>query len=125
MENARTLAAMLIDRGIGVVGGGTDTHMVLLDLSSVGLLGRQAEAALARAGMTSNRNPVPFDARNPAKWTGLRIGVSAVTARRLGAAGMEVLGECIAELIHAETGSDPGPALAREPDRFEYPAPPA
>ena len=113
VENARTLAATLAERGIGIVGGGTDTHMVLLELASVGLLGRRAESALARAGITSNSNPVPFDARNPSKWTGLRLGVSAVTTRGFGAHEMEVLGQCIADLIHAEARSEPEPALAR------------
>ena len=118
VENARTLAATLAERGIGIVGGGTDTHMVLLDLAPIGLLGQQVEIALARAGITSNKNPVPFDARSPSKWTGLRLGVSAATTRGLGATGMQVLGECIAELIHAETRSDPGPALARARPRI-------
>ena len=109
VENARTLA----DRGIGVVGGGTDTPMVLLDLTSVELLGQQAETALARAGITSNKDPVPFDARSPSQWTGLRLGVSAATTRGLFPADLEVLGACIADLLHAEARSDPGPALAR------------
>ena len=111
VENARTLAATLTDRGIGIVGGGTD--MVLLDLASVRLLGQQAETTLARAGIASNRNPVPFDARSPSKWTGLRLGVSAATTRGFGTAEMEVLGACIADLLHAEARSDPGPALVR------------
>ena len=118
VENARTLAATLADRGVGLVGGGTDTHMVLLDLASVGILGHQAETALARAGITSNKNPVPFDARSPSKWTGLRLGVSAATTRGLGPADMEVLGECIADLLHAEARSDPGRALARAGTRI-------
>ena len=118
VENARTLAATLAERAIGIVGGGTDTHMVLLDLASVGLLGSQAETALARAGITSNKNPVPFDARSPSKWTGLRLGVSAVTTRGLDAPAMMVLGECIADLIHAEAGSDPAPVLARTAPRL-------
>ncbi|MXY33357.1 MAG: serine hydroxymethyltransferase [Boseongicola sp. SB0664_bin_43] len=118
VANARTLAATLAGCGIGIIGGGTDTHMVLLDLASVGLLGSQAEAALARAGITSNRNPVPFDARNPSKWTGLRLGVSAATTRGLESTDMEVLGTCIAELLHAEARSDPGPALARTKSRI-------
>ncbi len=113
VENARTLAATLADRGIGIVGGGTDTHMALLDLSSLGLLGSLAETALARAGITSNKNPVPFDAQSPSKWTGLRLGVSAATTRGFGAAEMEVLGACIADLLHAEARSDPCAALAR------------
>ena len=113
VENARTLAATLADRGVGIVGGGTDTHMVLLDLASVGILGQQAETALARAGVTSNKNPVPFDARSPSKWTGLRLGVSAATTRGFGTADMEMLGECIADLLHAEAHSDAGHTLAR------------
>ena len=113
VENARTLAATLAERGIGIVGGGTDTHMVLLDLASEGLMGSQAETALARAGITSNKNPVPFDARSPSKWTGLRLGVSAATTRGFRTADMEVLGECIADLLHAEAHSDPEPARLR------------
>ena len=101
VENARVLASSLAERGIGIVGGGTDTHMVLLDLSGLELLGSEAEAVLARAGVTSNKNPVPFDARNPAKWTGLRLGAAAVTTRGFRAAQMARLGKCIADLLHA------------------------
>ncbi len=86
---------------------------MLLDLASTGLLGSQAETALARAGITSNKNPVPFDTRSPSKWTGLRLGVSAVTTRGLDAPAMKVLGACIADLVQAEAGSDPTPVLAR------------
>ena len=102
VENARTLAATLQERGVWIVGGGTDTHMVLLDLSSVGLLGWEGESALARAGITSNNNPIPFDARNPAQWTGLRLGTAAVTTRGFRTAEMTLLGECIAQLLKAE-----------------------
>ena len=103
---------------IGIVGGGTDTHMVLLDLASVGILGQQAENVLARAGITSNKNPVPFDLGSPSQWTGLRLGVPAATTRGLGPADMEVLGDCIADLLHAEARSDSGPALARAEERI-------
>ena len=102
VENARVLAATLQERGVCVVGGGTDTHMVLLDLSSVRLLGREGESALARAGITSNSNPVPFDERDPARWSGLRLGTAAVTTRGFGTAEMTLLGECIAQLLKAE-----------------------
>ena len=101
VDNARTLASTIEERGIRIVGGGTDTHMVLLDLSPIGLAGSEAEAVLARAGVTSNKNPVPFDARNPARWTGLRLGVAAATTRGFGNAEMETVGECIANLLHA------------------------
>ena len=112
VENARRLAGAIADRGVRIVGGGTDTHMVLLDLSSIGILGQQAETALARAGITSNKNPIPFDARSPSKWTGLRLGVSTVTTRGFGVAEMEVLGACIADLLLAEASAR-GPALER------------
>ena len=119
VENARMLAATLQERGVRVVGGGTDTHMVLLDLSSVGLLGREGERALARAGITSNANPVPFDDRSPAKWSGLRLGTAAVTTRGLGTTEMTLVAECIAQLLKAEAVAKPGaleqvrPRLAR------------
>ena len=92
-KNARTLATSLAERGIGIIGGGTDTHLMLLDLSWLGLLASEADATLARAGVPSNKNPVAFDSRNPAKRSDLRLGVSAVTTRAFGTAEMEVLGE--------------------------------
>ena len=113
VDNARRLAAVLSDRQIRIVAGGTDTHMVLLDLSSVGILGSQAETVLARAGITSNKNPIPFDRPRPAEWTGLRLGVAAVTTRGFGHAEIDVLAGCIADLIHAEARSEPEPAVTR------------
>ena len=110
--NARTLAEVLSERGVRIVGGGTDTHLVLLDVSSVGLSGQRAESALATAGITSNRNPVPFDAPRPAQWSGLRLGVAAATTRGLDSADMRVLGACIADLIHAEAAGELPSALA-------------
>ena len=118
VDNARTLARALEERGLRVVGGGTDTHMVLLDLSSLGLLGSQAETVLALAGITSNRNPVPFDARSPSKWTGLRLGVSAATTRGFYTAEMEVLGAGIAELLRAAARSETDPTLTWVRQRF-------
>ena len=119
VENARALAATLQERGVWIVGGGTDTHMVLVDLSPVGLLGWEGESALAKAGITSNNNPIPFDARNPAQWTGLRLGTAAVTTRGFRTAEMTLLGECIAQLLKAEAVAKPAaleqvkPRLAR------------
>ena len=65
-----------------------------------------------------NKNPVPFDPGSPSQWTGLRLGVPAATTRGLGPTDMEVLGDCIADLLHAEARSDPGPALARAGERI-------
>ncbi len=106
VTNARALAGVLVDRGITIIGGGTDTHMVLLDLSPQKMLGSDAEAALAAANITSNKNPVPFDAPRPADWVGLRLGVSAATTRGIDEAGMIELANCIADLILAASDGD-------------------
>ena len=99
VKNARALARVLLERGIKLVGGGTDSHMILLDLSPLGILGRDAEQALAAANITSNKNPIPFDQPRPADWAGLRLGVAAATTRGFDAAAMVTLGSCIADLI--------------------------
>lgn len=102
VANARTLSRSLGDAGIRLVGGGTDTHLVLLDLSGLGIAGQEAEDVLARAGITSNKNPVPFDSAKPGQWAGLRLGVSAATTRGFGAPEFGLLGHLIADLIAAE-----------------------
>jgi len=99
--NARRLAEVLAGGGIKIVSGGTDTHVVLLDLSGKGIRGQDAEDALARANITSNKNPVPFDAARPSDWAGLRLGTSAATTRGLDLAEMTDVGNCIAGLINA------------------------
>ncbi len=101
VTNARKLADVLVERGIKIVGGSTDTHMVLLDLSPQKMLGSDAEAALAAANITSNKNPIPFDAPRPADWVGLRLGVSAATTRGIDETGMTELANSIADLILA------------------------
>ena len=125
VENARALAARLDEGGIGIVSGGTDTHMALLDLSPKSIRGVDAEAALAAAGITSNKNPVPFDAPRPADWSGLRLGVSAATTRGLGTEEMKLLGDCISQLLEAaangtlaDAAEAAGPVVASICDRF-------
>lgn len=103
VANARTLAKVLSERGIKIVGGGTDSHMVLLDLSTKGINGQAAENALAAANITSNKNPIPFDVPKPADWVGLRLGVAAATTRGLSGTEMIELGTAIADLIDAES----------------------
>ncbi|WLR95042.1 serine hydroxymethyltransferase [Shinella zoogloeoides] len=100
--NARVLAETLADRGIRIVSGGTDTHIVLLDLSSKGLNGKQVEDVLARANITSNKNPIPGDSPRPAEWVGMRLGTSAATTRGLKEDEFKALGDVIADLIEAE-----------------------
>ena len=113
VTNARALAACLMERGIGVVSGGTDTHMVLLNLSGLSILGQDAEDALAAANITSNKNPVPFDAPRPSDWVGLRLGVAAATTRGLGEGDMVTLGDAIAEILLAAADGNSQPAVDR------------
>ncbi|GLR51124.1 serine hydroxymethyltransferase [Shinella yambaruensis] len=100
--NARALAETLIDRGVRIVSGGTDTHIVLVDLSSKGLIGKQAEDLLARANITANKNPIPGDSPRPPEWVGMRLGVSAATTRGMKEEEFRTLGTIIADLIEAE-----------------------
>jgi glycine hydroxymethyltransferase len=99
LVNARALAAVLLDRGYDVVSGGTDTPIVLLDLRRQVLKGNAASAALERAGITCNKNAVPFDAEKPAVTSGLRFGASAVTTRGFGAAEFRFVGAKIAQVL--------------------------
>ena len=100
-RNAAKLAAVLADGGVSIVTGGTDTHLVLLDLSGDSVTGQAAERVLERAGITSNKNPIPFDVRSPAKWSGLRLGVAAATTRGFREAEIERVGRLIASLIRS------------------------
>ena len=97
--NASVLASTLLNNEIDIVTDGTDTHLVLLDLSRFSLTGQQVQDALAEINITSNKNPIPFDARQPSKWVGLRLGVSAATTRGLKDPEMVELGEIIAQTI--------------------------
>ncbi|MCI0451017.1 MAG: serine hydroxymethyltransferase [Candidatus Latescibacteria bacterium] len=81
VANAQTLAARFVERGFEVVSGGTDTHLFLLDLASKDLSGKKAEAALEAAGITVNKNTVPFDTRSPFVTSGIRVGTPALTTR--------------------------------------------
>ncbi|WP_434059669.1 serine hydroxymethyltransferase [Mesorhizobium opportunistum] len=106
ISNARALADTLMKRGVRVVSGGTDTHIVLIDLSSKGLIGKQAEDLLSRANITANKNPIPNDSPRPPEWVGMRLGVSAATTRGMKEAEFRVLGTIIADLIEAEAAGD-------------------
>ncbi|MEM7563630.1 MAG: serine hydroxymethyltransferase [Pseudomonadota bacterium] len=102
VDNARTLATGLETNGIRLVSGGTDTHMVLLDVSETGLKGQQIQDALGEVNITSNKNPIPFDSSNPAEWMGLRLGVAAITTRGLDTKEVSE----IAEIIYRRTIAD-------------------
>ncbi len=99
VENAKALANTLKQRGISLVSGGTDTHIVLLDLSPQQLLGQTLQDALSLVDITSNKNPIPFDSNKPSEWVGLRLGVAAATTRNLGVQEMASLGNIIADVV--------------------------
>ncbi|HEY6148217.1 MAG TPA: serine hydroxymethyltransferase, partial [Thermoanaerobaculia bacterium] len=101
VENARALAGTLSGRGFRLVSGGTDNHLVLVDVGSRGLSGKDAEKTLERVGLTVNKNTIPFDTRPPAVASGIRIGTPAVTTRGMGVAEMETIGELIARTLEA------------------------
>jgi glycine hydroxymethyltransferase len=95
-ENANRLANKLVEKGIDLVSGGTDNHLVLLDLRSLEMTGKVAEKALDDIGITTNKNTIPFDPQSPFVTSGIRIGTAAVTSRGLGLEDMDEIGEIIA-----------------------------
>lgn len=98
-DNARILAETLRKKGVKIIADGTDTHLVLLDLSNKEITGQQAQDILEQVNITSNKNPIPFDSPNPSKWIGLRLGSSAGTTRGFEAIQFQMIGEWIAELF--------------------------
>ncbi len=108
VANARVLAESLMKRGLDIVSGGTDTHLLLLDLRSRGLTGRDAEAALRRVGLTTNKNGVPFDSEGPMVTSGVRLGTPAATTRGFGPAEFAEVGAIIADVLEALAASAEG-----------------
>jgi glycine hydroxymethyltransferase len=99
VDNAKILAETLKGRGCDIVSGGTDTHLMLVDLRPKRLTGNVAEAALGRARITCNKNGIPFDPQKPAVTSGIRLGSPACTTRGFGVAEFREVGELIAELL--------------------------
>ncbi|RAI35981.1 serine hydroxymethyltransferase [Rhodoplanes serenus] len=99
VENARALAATLEQRGFAIVSGGTDTHLMLVDLRPKRLTGKVAEAALGRAHITCNKNGIPFDPEKPMVTSGVRLGTPAGTTRGFGVAEFKEVGEMISEVL--------------------------
>jgi len=99
VENARVLAATLAEKGLAIVSGGTDSHLLLVDLRPKSLTGRVAEQALERAGITCNKNGIPFDPEKPTVTSGIRLGSPAATTRGFGSAEFRQVGELIAEVL--------------------------
>ncbi|MDZ3837294.1 MAG: serine hydroxymethyltransferase [Rhodospirillales bacterium] len=99
VENAKALAATLAGRGYNIVSGGTDTHLMLVDLQAKGLTGKAAEASLGRAHLTCNKNGIPFDPQKPMVTSGIRLGTPAGTTRGFGPAEFRRVGEAIADAL--------------------------
>ena len=102
-HNARVLSAEFMGLGYGIISGGTDNHLFLMDLRNKGINGKNAEAALGLAGITVNKNLVPFDDQNPNTTSGIRIGTPAITTRGLKETDMKMVANWIDQAItHAE-----------------------
>ena len=99
VDNAKALAATLMERGFDLVSGGTDTHLMLVDLRSKGLTGKASEAALERAALTCNKNAVPDDPEKPMITSGVRLGTPAATTRGLGVSEFQQVGGLIADVL--------------------------
>ncbi|WP_128294020.1 serine hydroxymethyltransferase [Afifella aestuarii] len=119
VENAKMLAETLQRGGCDIVSGGTDTHLLLVDLRPKGLTGKVVETALGRANITCNKNGVPFDPEKPTVTSGIRLGTPAATSRGFGAAEFQEVGELIVEVLdglaaNGEDGNEAVEASVRE-----------
>ncbi|MCI6739208.1 MAG: serine hydroxymethyltransferase [Bacteroidales bacterium] len=99
VENAQALAARLLERGVSLVSGGTDNHLMLVDLSDVDCTGKDLEKRLDEVHITANKNTVPGEKRSPFVTSGVRLGTPAVTTRGMGPAEMAIIADCIADCI--------------------------
>jgi glycine hydroxymethyltransferase len=106
--NARVLAETLVSRGFDIVTGGTDSHLVLVDLRPKRVTGKAAEGSLERAHMTANKNAIPFDPEKPAVTSGIRLGTPAATTRGFGEAEFREVGEMIDEVLTGLSGANDG-----------------
>jgi glycine hydroxymethyltransferase len=122
IANARALAAGLADAGFRIVSGGTDTHLMLVDVFARGIRGKEAESALDHAYITVNKNGIPFDANPPLNPSGIRLGSPAVTTRGFGEAEMREVASCIAQVLDAPVSDENVAAVRRRvkalTDRF-------
>ena len=100
VDNAKVLATTLLDEGLDIVSGGTDTHLILVDLRPKGLTGKEAEASLERAGITCNKNGIPFDPEKPTITSGIRLGTPAATTRGFGSKEFKAVGNMIVEVLN-------------------------
>jgi len=101
VENAKALGEELARGGLRLVSGGTDCHLLLVDVTPLGITGKQAESALDEAGITVNKNMIPFDERKPAETSGIRIGTPALTTRGMGTDEMRQIAQWIVRILRS------------------------
>ncbi|MCO6046488.1 serine hydroxymethyltransferase [Aeoliella sp. ICT_H6.2] len=101
IDNAQTLATVLLDGGLNLVSGGTDNHLVLVDVTPLGIGGKTAEEVLDRCGITVNKNMIPYDERKPVDPSGIRIGTPALTTRGMGPEEMRTIGHWMLEALRS------------------------
>ncbi|MCB0197214.1 MAG: serine hydroxymethyltransferase, partial [Anaerolineae bacterium] len=99
LDNAQMLVQTLIEGDLRIVSGGTDNHLMLVDLRPAGITGQQGEDALHKAGITINKNLIPFDPQPPRVTSGIRLGTPAITTRGFGLEEIRVVGKCIVEVV--------------------------
>lgn len=104
VANARVLAKTLLAAGFQIVSGGTDNHLMLVDVQAAGITGDQAEKVIEFANLTCNKNPLPGDPVNPMKWRGVRLGVAAATTRGMKEAEMVEIGRLLSQIWYAADG---------------------
>ena len=117
-KNAKKLAQLLVEKGYNIVSGGTDNHLMLIDLRNKNISGKEAETALVKADITANKNMVPFDDKSPFVTSGIRLGTAAVTTRGLKEADMEVVAGYIDEVINNAKDEKLLEAVAHKVNKF-------
>ena len=125
IDNARTLAETLMSGGITLASGGTDNHLMLADVTTIGLSGKIAEEALDRAAITVNKNMIPYDQRKPLDPSGIRIGTAALTTRGMKEDAMKRVGNWILEVLRAPEETEVVERIRNEIREFtrDFPVP--
>jgi glycine hydroxymethyltransferase len=116
IHNAKRLSGELVKKGFKIISGGTDNHMMLVDLTSKGITGKDAEEALGEARITVNKNVIPYDERPPAVTSGIRLGTPCVTTRGMGEAEMVEIADVLSSVIHNNKDADAISALRKRID---------
>jgi glycine hydroxymethyltransferase len=114
VDNAKVLAETLRSAGLDIVTGGTDNHLMLVDLRPKHVTGKAAEAALGRASITCNKNAIPFDPEKPFVTSGIRLGTPAGTTRGFGQGEFRRIGQLIAQVVDAIKDGEGDPAVEAE-----------